>query len=1261
MLRQGICLQWQRPSASIVRAASTISVYDLNLLHKGGKIDTLDGSDVSSALSALSRTTQGADKTLWDSLFARAVQTCANLDLLEISAILNVAVGQKHYPQSFRRGIFGAAKKQMSSSSPQSVVKILCSLAQFPRPDGSLVTLACAEAERHLAKFEPMDISLTLQALARLHRRKDPLIRALCEAALRRAKEFQDKEAAIALAALPPLKIKNPTLLAALASSPLLSQPPELNEAQLISLLDSPVMLRAHQLSRLLFDYAVKEKQLPPKLLPRIAETVHSWKGQDLSRAIQACSRLQLVDSGFWVALFSRAYVTSNEFSVPEICGVLKVAIQRKQIPLMEKILSEMSGKIDSVDEKSIPQLLRALSKLQEPDPDLVQALCGKCQMKGSLFTPQGISMSLAALLDLGQVGPAFKDLCSEALQQANRFNEVEIATTLNALAKVTDADLQLVAALCTTGRTCAGFRWKNAMHVLVALGKLSFQDPIIDKMAKILLAHVNEFNAIEISIVLNALAQVGTTEGTEALLSRLEEEVERKVSGFQSQVLANVISALSKFPSCKRSLFSKLGQEVQKKIETFALQELLMVFSAMARAGLSDKVVQDRVLAKLSDQVSNFNGQELAFFFNSLTKLGPLDHALVAEVTRNALKKSSEFSPQHIGLLFNGLAKFEMYDLPLIAALSTQIRRRSVDFDCQAVANTLHALAKLRVDDPQLVLQLCIARKPSEFDLQGIVDTLYSLASLGVYHESFVPGLFQQVRTRATEFTAVHASVILTAMAKLDLFDQSLAEQLFDVIFQTASELNSQYIANVFQALAKFGARRSKLLPVLQELTQKKIAQFNSQEIANVMNALAKLEVYNKSLLHTLSQEILRKAEHFTPPDIAITLNALVRFNLFDAPLVDRLAMEALRKAPLFDAHAISSTLNALSRFGFFDVSLVTKLCTESLHKTGSFTSQGIANTLSALANFEVKDSALISQLCLATRTKLAELNSHEIAGILDALDKLDTQDDDLVLQLCAEILKKVSTFNPQDIAVTLHALANYRIFNEEIVSLLQKEALRQVQAFNAQGITLTLSALAQYNMCDRELLKLLCEEAYRKAATFEGQGAASMLHSLAVLGHDDEQLYHVFRSRLESLDVAYISQELQGQAGLCRLWVSLTHPTWLPLRTFPRTPRPAKRSFLQEQVGDALKSLGIPHKHEYDVDGLVVDIVLLERKIALEVDGPSHYFRNVQRIDGSTQLRNRLLQRMGWRVKSVPYFQFQDLTPAGKQIYLTDLLEAP
>mmetsp|Transcript_23442 Transcript_23442/g.73530 ORF Transcript_23442/g.73530 Transcript_23442/m.73530 type:complete len:681 (-) Transcript_23442:1043-3085(-) len=81
----------------------------------------------------------------------------------------------------------------------------------------------------------------------------------------------------------------------------------------------------------------------------------------------------------------------------------------------------------------------------------------------------------------------------------------------------------------------------------------------------------------------------------------------------------------------------------------------------------------------------------------------------------------------------------------------------------------------------------------------------------------------------------------------------------------------------------------------------------------------------------------------------------------------------------------------------------------------------------------------------------------------------------------------------------------------------------------------------------------------------------------------------------------------------------------------------RVKRSSARHKSVSHALVGLGILHENERDED-----ITIKNLGIALEVDGPDHYTRYTHRLLGHTRLKRRVLRAKGWRVVSIPWFEF-------------------
>ncbi|EOD20046.1 hypothetical protein EMIHUDRAFT_208844 [Emiliania huxleyi CCMP1516] len=100
---------------------------------------------------------------------------------------------------------------------------------------------------------------------------------------------------------------------------------------------------------------------------------------------------------------------------------------------------------------------------------------------------------------------------------------------------------------------------------------------------------------------------------------------------------------------------------------------------------------------------------------------------------------------------------------------------------------------------------------------------------------------------------------------------------------------------------------------------------------------------------------------------------------------------------------------------------------------------------------------------------------------------------------------------------------------------------------------------------------------------------------------------------------------------------------------------------SEFQRSVAAALAAVrsGFEEEHLELRTGYSLDLALPSSRAAVEVDGPSHFLlpdgRGVRRPNGPTLLKRRLLAAAGWRVISVPFYEWDGFATAKeRQTYL-------
>mmetsp|Transcript_24314 Transcript_24314/g.83110 ORF Transcript_24314/g.83110 Transcript_24314/m.83110 type:complete len:559 (-) Transcript_24314:4826-6502(-) len=98
---------------------------------------------------------------------------------------------------------------------------------------------------------------------------------------------------------------------------------------------------------------------------------------------------------------------------------------------------------------------------------------------------------------------------------------------------------------------------------------------------------------------------------------------------------------------------------------------------------------------------------------------------------------------------------------------------------------------------------------------------------------------------------------------------------------------------------------------------------------------------------------------------------------------------------------------------------------------------------------------------------------------------------------------------------------------------------------------------------------------------------------------------------------------------------------------------------SAMQRYVLKALRALGHTPEPEADLGGYLVDGLLRDLAVVVEADGPTHFTRNTRAPVGSTRLKHRTLQALGWRTLSVPAWEWSELADeTAEREYLSERL---
>lgn len=297
-------------------------------------------------------------------------------------------------------------------------------------------------------------------------------------------------------------------------------------------------------------------------------------------------------------------------------------------------------------------------------------------------------------------------------------------------------------------------------------------------------------------------------------------------------------------------------------------------------------------------------------------------------------------------------------------------------------------------------------------------------------------------------------------------------------------------------------------------------------------------------------------------------------------------------------------------------------------------------------------------------------ECSGQGLANIAWAFSKIGgsslfTEEMDL---LADAALDKLPEFNAQNLANTAGAFSSMLHSAPLLFEAIAERAGGLAEAFRPQELVQIMWAFACMNHPIDFLFDSLDVLAVGKldaqAATFKGfsqQQLASLAWSSAVLGRMERPWFISLWNCINARSAAWTSEvdrKPKGAQHLCQLYqanlaIRLECADSV-LSTDRELEATINEAWEKEKAASKLTSgdhrevdrllvgaTGRAWVSEYEGAPYSLDLALVEAKVALEIDGPTHFSRNSNTPLGHTVLKQRLLRAAGWNLIPIPFHE--------------------
>jgi len=580
------------------------------------------------------------------------------------------------------------------------------------------------------------------------------------------------------------------------------------------------------------------------------------------------------------------------------------------------------------------------------------------------------------------------------------------------------------------------------------------------------------------------------------------------------------------------------------------------------------------------------------------------------------------------------------------LTALREQTRDQVHTFGAQEMSNTAHAMAKLDLRDAaweclwKELEEAALARSLSEFAPQNLSNTAWAFATAGHAAPALFDAIGREAAGRVRELKPQELANTAWAFATAG----HAAPALFDAIGRESAgrirELNPQNLANTAWAFATAGLAAPALFDAIGRESAERVRELNPQDLSNTAWAFAKAGHAASALFDAIGKESAGRVRELNPQNLANTAWAFATAGHAAPALFDAIGREAAGRVRELNPQALTNTAWAFATAGQAAPALFDAIGREAAGRVRELNPQGLANTAWAFVTAGHAAPALFDAIGREAAGRVRELNPQALTNTAWAFATAGQAAPALFDAIGKESAGRVREFNPQDLANTAWAFATAGHAAPALFDAIGREAARRVRELNPQDLANTAWAFAVLDHLPSE------------SSLFD-QGFA---HHCDALAHEfsSNNLCQLHQWRLWYASERACSDALPEAALLARC-DSAFRAAWV------------QPSLLQRDVAKALALLGASVQEEMVLEeGYSLDLVVDcggEELIAVEVDGPSHFVGRVP--TGATLLKRRQLRHSGWRLVTVPYWEWNELAHSDKStereqraVYLSSLL---
>jgi len=378
---------------------------------------------------------------------------------------------------------------------------------------------------------------------------------------------------------------------------------------------------------------------------------------------------------------------------------------------------------------------------------------------------------------------------------------------------------------------------------------------------------------------------------------------------------------------------------------------------------------------------------------------------------------------------------------------------------------------------------------------------------------------------------------------------------------------------------------------------------------------------------------------------ELVFACDRISRVGATDLRVWDSYALRLQAEVPCCTLEELCVVLSALRRANFSKRSLLNAICRRAKREVQLLSSGQTARVVSDLRKLRHLDGPLLLHLTNGLGGSMGELSAFDLALLLTAFAKTSVMDERRVAEVAGAFLERGHAACAPSVSMALSALSRLHPSGDQIAGRIVASVVpRRLCSFAARELVSVAFSLVSLDIPEADLLAMVLQRLVRYSSELE----VREVHALRIVEKCVRlrtPLREQMRKSLEESRSASVrcAEALNGIENVTEK-VKIVH---VPMK-----------SKLQDHLEWYLRQLELPFKSEEVVGPYQVDFALPQR-IAIEVDGFTHFYQFSRRMTARSEMKRRVLRGMGWRVVSLPHFEWLPRNKNDRLKYLAEQIE--